>query len=126
MRRPQPGAAHEPGRVRPALCAGAAPAGRTAARARRTRGERAMARRRASAAPRSRTRRAGCGSAGVVMASYRALVRWVERERRRLARTGERKSQKFLRRARLVVEVNEVTFRELVREMESVSRNVRR
>ena len=55
------------------------------------------------------------------MAQYRALVRWVERERLRLERTGERKSQRYLRRARLVLEVDEVTFRELVRELDAIS-----
>ncbi len=52
-----------------------------------------------------------------LLARYRALGRWVEREQKRLARTGERPSQQYLRRARLLVEVDERTFRELVREL---------
>ena len=56
------------------------------------------------------------------MAKYRALVRWVERERARLEKTGERKCQRYLRRARLVLEIDELTFRELARELETVSR----
>jgi hypothetical protein len=56
-----------------------------------------------------------------LMARYRALVRWVEQERRRLEKTGEKKSQLHLRRARLVLEVDELTFRELVRELDAIS-----
>jgi len=56
-----------------------------------------------------------------LLASYRALRRWVEDERRRLEKTSGRKSQTFLRRARLLIEVDERTFRELVRELTSVS-----
>jgi len=41
----------------------------------------------------------------------RAMCRWVERERRRLEKTGERKSQQFLRRSRLVR--RPITVREL-------------
>ena len=52
-----------------------------------------------------------------LMARYRALVRWVEQERRRLEKTGGKKSQRYLRRARLVLEVDELTFTELVREL---------
>ena len=52
-----------------------------------------------------------------VLASYRALRAWVARERRRLERTGERPSQKYLRRARLVDDVDPITFRELLREL---------
>jgi len=43
-----------------------------------------------------------------LMARYRALVRWVEQERRRLERTGGRKTQRYLRRARLMLEVDEL------------------
>ncbi len=57
-----------------------------------------------------------------LLARYCALQRWVERERRRLARTGERPTQRYLRRARLLVEVDERTFRELVRELRAVGR----
>jgi hypothetical protein len=56
-----------------------------------------------------------------VLARYRALVRWVERERRRLEKTGDRKSQRYLRRARLLLEVDALTFRELVRELVALS-----
>jgi len=52
-----------------------------------------------------------------ILARYRALQRWVWGERKRLTRTGEPKSQRYLRRARLLVEVDEVTFRELVKEL---------
>lgn len=51
------------------------------------------------------------------LARYRAMRRWVERERRRLKRTGERPSQAYLRRARLLIEVDATTFRELVQEL---------
>lgn len=57
-----------------------------------------------------------------LLARYRALVRWVEQERIRLERTGERKSQRYLRRARLVLDLDELTFKELVRELDAVSR----
>ena len=50
-----------------------------------------------------------------IVARYRALVRWAERERRRLEKTGERPSQHYLRRARLIIEVDAITMRELVR-----------
>lgn len=53
------------------------------------------------------------------MARYRALRRWVEAERLRLAKTGARPSQRYLRRARLVLEVDAITMRELVRELTS-------
>jgi hypothetical protein len=52
-----------------------------------------------------------------ILPHYRALVRWVERERRRLEETGEKKSQRFLRRARLVDDVDPLTLRELLREL---------
>ncbi|MEQ1895049.1 MAG: hypothetical protein ABL998_21115 [Planctomycetota bacterium] len=51
------------------------------------------------------------------MARFRAMERWVERERRRLEETGERKSQRFLRRARLVDDVDPLTLKELLREL---------
>jgi len=57
-----------------------------------------------------------------ILARYRALRRWVERERRRLARTGGRPAQRYLRRARLVMEVDEVTFRELVQELRALTK----
>jgi len=52
-----------------------------------------------------------------LVARYRALRRWVERERRRLEKSGERPTQRYLRRARLIVEVDAITMRELVREL---------
>ena len=54
-----------------------------------------------------------------ILARFRAMRRWVERERRRLEKTGERKSQRYLRRARLVDDVDPITLRELVRELRS-------
>lgn len=48
---------------------------------------------------------------------FRDLQRWVERERRRLKQTGERATQRYLRRSRLVVDVDPITLRELVREL---------
>ena len=56
-----------------------------------------------------------------VLVRFRAIKRWVERERRRLEKTGERKSQGYLRRARLVMEIDPITLRELVRELRAVS-----
>lgn len=52
-----------------------------------------------------------------LLARYRALRARVATERRRLARTGERPSQRYLRRARLCDEVDAVTLRELLREL---------
>ena len=52
-----------------------------------------------------------------VLARYVRMRAWVARERRRLERTGKRPSQRYLRRARLLVEVDAVTMRELVREL---------
>ena len=56
-----------------------------------------------------------------LLTCYRELRRWVVRERRRLAKSGKPASQRYLRRARLLVEVDEQTFRELVRELLRVS-----
>jgi len=56
-----------------------------------------------------------------ILARYRALRRWVERERRRLAKTRGRKSQTYLRRSRLVDCIDPITLRELVRELRSPS-----
>lgn len=56
-----------------------------------------------------------------LVARYRALQRWVERERRRLERAGARPGQRYLRRARLVDEVDPRTLRELVRELRAFS-----
>ena len=55
-----------------------------------------------------------------ILPRYRAMCRWVERERRRLEKAGERKSQRFLRRSRLVDDVDPITLRELVRELRSI------
>jgi len=56
-----------------------------------------------------------------VLARYRAMQRWVAPERRRLKRTGGRKSQKYMRRARMLIEVDAVTLRELIGEMKGFS-----
>ena len=55
-----------------------------------------------------------------LIARYRDLRRCVTQERRRLARSGKLPSQRFLRRARLLVEVDERTFRELLRELRTM------
>ncbi len=55
-----------------------------------------------------------------VFTRYARLRAWVARERRRLVHTGERPTQRYLRRARLVIEVDAVTIRELVREMRAI------
>lgn len=55
------------------------------------------------------------------MTRYRAIVRWVERERARLQKTGERPSQRYLRRARLVLDTDPLTLRELLRELYAVT-----
>ena len=55
-----------------------------------------------------------------ILARYRAMCRWVERERRRLEKTGERPSQRYLRRSRLVDDVDPVTLRELLLELTKV------
>ena len=60
-----------------------------------------------------------------LMARYHALGRWVERERRRLEKTGERKSQRFLRRSRLVDDTDPISLRELLRELQTIRRTVR-
>jgi hypothetical protein len=52
-----------------------------------------------------------------LLAAYRALCANVARENRRLAQTGERPTQRHLRRARLVLEIDRRTFRELAREL---------
>jgi len=52
-----------------------------------------------------------------VMASYHALRRWVERERQRLQKTGERPTQRYLRRSRLVDSIDPLSLRELLREL---------
>jgi len=53
-----------------------------------------------------------------ILARFRALQRWVAREQRRLEKTGERKSQTYLRRARLVIDTDPISFRELLRELQ--------
>jgi len=53
-------------------------------------------------------------------ARFRAMKRWVERERRRLEKTGARKSQRYLRRSRLIDDVDPMTLRELLRELSSI------
>ena len=58
-----------------------------------------------------------------ILACYRALRRWVEREQRRQARTRARKSQTYLRRSRLVDDVDPVRLRELLRELRAFAKN---
>ena len=55
-----------------------------------------------------------------ILTRYRALKRWVEGERRRLERTGERKSQRYLRRARLVDDIDPMTLGEILKELRSL------
>ena len=52
-----------------------------------------------------------------VLARYGRMRAWVARERRRLARTGKRPSQRYLRRARLVDDIDPRSLRELLREL---------
>ena len=56
-----------------------------------------------------------------LLARYRELRRWVTQERRRLAKSGKPASQRYLRRARILTEVDERTFRELMRELKGLS-----
>ena len=51
---------------------------------------------------------------------YVRMRAWVTLEQRRLEKTGERKSQRYLRRARLVDDVDTITLRELVRELRAL------
>jgi hypothetical protein len=46
---------------------------------------------------------------------------WVAAERRRLERTGDRPTQRYLRRSRLVDDVDLITLRELVRELRALA-----
>lgn len=55
------------------------------------------------------------------LAAYHAMRRWVERERRRLKRTGEKPSQQYLLRNRLVDDTDPISLRELVRELRAFS-----
>jgi hypothetical protein len=57
-----------------------------------------------------------------VLARYRRLQAWVRRERRRLERTRERPSQVYLRRARLLVDMDHLSLRELLRELLAMGR----
>ena len=50
---------------------------------------------------------------------YRRLRAWVLRERKRLAKTRERPTQRLLRRARLLDEVSVATLRELINELKA-------
>ena len=56
-----------------------------------------------------------------ILARYHAMKRWVERERRRLARTRGRPSQKYLRRSRIVDDTDPVSLRDLLRELQTVT-----
>jgi len=55
------------------------------------------------------------------MAGYRALRRWVERERRRLEKSGERPTQRYLRRSRLVDSTDPLSLRELIQELTTIT-----
>jgi len=57
-----------------------------------------------------------------ILARYRRMKRWVERERGRIERTGVRKTQRFLRRARLVDDIDPITLRELLMELRFFAR----
>jgi len=52
-----------------------------------------------------------------ILARYRRMRAWVARERRRLAKSGERPTQRYLRRSRLVDDTDPLSLRELVREL---------
>jgi hypothetical protein len=55
-----------------------------------------------------------------ILARYRAMMAWVARERRRLAKTGERPTQRYLRRSRLVDDTDPLSLRELIRELRTL------
>ncbi len=55
-----------------------------------------------------------------ILARYRAMQRWVNREGRRMERTGVRKSQTYLRRSRLLDDTDPITLRELLRELAQI------
>ena len=55
-----------------------------------------------------------------ILSRYRAMKRWVERERRRIERAGARKTLRYLRRSRLVDCIDPITLRELIRELRGV------
>ncbi len=57
-----------------------------------------------------------------VLRRYARLRAWVQRERRRLERKGARPSQQYLRRSRLVDDVDPITLRELMRELQDIAR----
>ncbi len=52
-----------------------------------------------------------------ILACYRAMRAWVERERRRIERTRGRKSQTYLRRSRIVDDTDPRSLSELLREL---------
>ena len=56
-----------------------------------------------------------------LLARYRQMKAWVARERRRIAATGERPTQRYLRRSRLVDDVDPLSLRELLRELLALS-----
>lgn len=57
-----------------------------------------------------------------ILARYRRLQAWVRQERRRLDRTRKRPSQVYLRRARLLMDMDHVSLRELLRELLAMGR----
>jgi hypothetical protein len=50
------------------------------------------------------------------------MKNWVETERRRLKRTGERPTQRYLRRSRLVDDTDPISLRELLRELSAFAK----
>ena len=57
-----------------------------------------------------------------IVAQFGRLRAWVARERRRLATTGNRPTQRYLRRARLCAEIDARILRDLVRELHALTR----
>jgi len=55
-----------------------------------------------------------------ILRKYGQMKAWVARERRRLKRTGERPTQQYLRRSRLVDDTDPISLRELLRELRSM------
>jgi hypothetical protein len=58
-----------------------------------------------------------------VLAAYRELRRWVAHERRRLERTGKRPTQRYLRRTRLLEDMDPRNFSELLRELRAITKD---
>ena len=56
-----------------------------------------------------------------ILARYLRMKSWVARERRRLATSGERPTQRYLRRSRLVDDTDPLSLRELLRELRAIT-----